>query len=138
MEREKWAHLSSKIKKEIQDSYFAIVMVENRDLRVSRDPINHTWSVVTNEMPEYFAILDVVGPMEPGYWLNAYKYVGRNYHEPDILRYVGKEPKQSKKEYKFFGQISAIDILMMSKRPPEMAPDANEFEKCMLAGFYEQ
>lgn len=138
MERRKWAHLAGMIKKEIQESYFTLIMVENGDLRVSRDSINHIWSVVTKEMPEYHAILDVVGPLEPGYWLNAYKYVGRKYHNPDILRYVGKEPKPSKSNYRIVGQILPTHILIYSKRPPEMAPDAADFEKCMLAGFYEK
>lgn len=137
MERNKWAHLVDKIRDEIQNSYFVFWVAENGDLRVSRDYVNNSWSVVTEEMPEYHAIEEVAGPLEAGCWLNGYGYVGRGIMECD-LRYVGKVPKPSKKKGKIVGQTGMNYIIAKSKRPPRMAPAPDGFEKLMLAGSYDR
>ena len=137
MERSKWAHLVDKIRDEIENSYFTFWVAENGDLRVSTDYVNNSWSVVTEEMPEYHAIEELAGPLEPGCWLNGYGYVGRGIMECD-LRYIGKVPKPSKKKWKIVGQTATNYMIAESKRPPQMALAPNSFEKLMLAGSYDK
>jgi len=137
MERSKWVHLVNKIRDEIRNSYFTLWVEENGDMRVSRDYVNNSWTVVTDQMPEYHAIQEVTGPLEPDCWLNGYGYVGKGMTDSD-LRYVGEVPKSSNKDQKVLGQTGIGHILGNSKLPAKIAPDPEEFEQCMKGGFYEK
>lgn len=129
MEREKWEDLVHAIRDEVQNGYLTLLMLETGDLKVSRDPVDNRCSLITNEMPESHAIMEVVGPLEPGYWLNRHSYVAKNLSPmADDLRYFGKVPDDVAKSSKIFANLSGTCILTRISEPPLMVLDSDQIQ----------
>jgi hypothetical protein len=127
MEREKWEDLVHAIRDEVQNGYLTLLMLETGDLKVSRDPIDNRCSLITSEMPEYHAIMEVVGPLEPGNFLNRHKYVGKGLSPmADDLRYIGKVPDDVAKSSRIFANLSGTGILTRITEPPSMVLESDQ------------